>query len=330
MKTNKITVYFFALIFIFINKSYSNELTPEQLAAKTGASIPHNMFSENEPDVEKIGAVPYIIKKCSDIFSKNKNLRPYCIKAGLAENDRILGSLVSDMTGENQSIKETKEIKRNQKSIYDICNGYPQQSPTMNSFPDPYEVKGKCYFTEVNSPFQDIQWINNNTLLISTISQLNGNRTPVIFFDPNEHVKYGHNAIVIGTTPYRYTSTMGALVVAPTFRILKYEDSNIDIDGSGSLGEPRHAVKANLVYPQNEIESNTQGSVKLSCKMHEDNYGLWSTNECLPIDKNTNQDFINSSIEAAYHSTWDKNEIADIDRNGYKIITYNFSIDTGN
>lgn len=109
MKTNKITIYFFALIFIFINKSYSNELTPEQSAAKTGASIPHNMFSENEPDVEKIGAVPYIIKKCSDIFSKNKNLRPYCIKAGLAENDRILGSLVSDMTGENQSIKEQKK-----------------------------------------------------------------------------------------------------------------------------------------------------------------------------------------------------------------------------
>mgnify|MGYP003365767776 FL=1 len=220
----------------------------------------------------------------------------------------------------------TQASQAKAKSIYELCGGYPQKAPQMNSFSDPYDVEGKCYFANISSVSQDLQWINKNTALTFTISPLNGERSPVIFFDPNGHVKYGYTAVVIGMTPYRYTSALGSLVVSTTFRILKYEDNAIDMDGSGSLGEPVHAVKAPLIYPQTELESNTQGHVELSCQMQEGSGGLWQTHNCKVISQDTKQDFIDSAIVAAYNSTWNRNEIAGIDASGYKTLTYNFTL----
>ena len=228
----------------------------------------------------------------------------------------LIAVITSDLT---QAMAKTK-------SIYELCGGYPQKAPQMNSFSDPYDVEGKCYFANISSVYQDVQWIDKNTALLSTISPLNGERSPVIFFDPNGHVKYGYTAVVIGIPPYRYTSALGALVVATTFRVLKYEDGSQDMDGSGSLGEPIHAVKAPLIYPETELESNTQGHVELSCQMQQRSDGLWKTRNCVALNQDTKQDFIHSAIDAAYQSTWDGNEIAGIDARGYKTFTYNFTL----
>lgn len=216
--------------------------------------------------------------------------------------------------------------KCSDESIYKKCNGYPRSVNQFNKFDDPYDIKGKCFFITISGPTQKIQWINSKTLIVFPyIDGLN----PLVFIDKKEHIKMRNSAIVIGIDPIQYNNSYGEIVTPPSFEILKYIDSSVGEMGSGSLGEPRTPVKPSLVYPENELENNVSGNVDLFCEMTKNKDGFFSTKKCSPknyINSNEYKDFLQSSLESAYHSEWSSDELKDIDINNNATIHYGFKI----
>ncbi|KGH84317.1 hypothetical protein [Oenococcus oeni] len=212
------------------------------------------------------------------------------------------------------------------KSIYSICKGYPTYPKQFDAFKDPYDVSGKCFFMRISAPNQNIQWINKNSLIVFPFIQ---GQNPIVFIDDKNHVKYNNEAIVIGVDPIQYQNTMGSMITAPTFKILKYTDYIDQSKGSGSLGEPIEPIKANIYYPEAEHEDNIEGKVDLLCKMFRNKNGFLETRDCKPKNQDNSQSykaFLNSSLNNAYNSSWRDGELKEIDKNYNATLHYNFEL----
>lgn len=104
-------------------------------------------------------------------------------------------------------------IHRYGKDIYDKCgtNIYPVAAGFGPI--DPYAVSGKCFTIGIIPYDRDIQWLGENELLLTTY--------PLLILG-DEHIRIGHDFIVVGERPRPYESVSGARMIPATFRVLKY------------------------------------------------------------------------------------------------------------
>lgn len=186
------------------------------------------------------------------------------------------------------------------------CAGKVENIVGLIEFDDPYEVEGKCYAVLMVARFGNNQWLDKNTILINDRTPYQSKVYSTIIHDPKGHLKYGARAIIKGISPKKYQSVMGALVIAPTFEILKYADysQNITMNHGSVVGK-----RPSLSYPTNKLEQGISGSVQVSCHMIKESDHLWHANNCSVISSRGGHEFEDSALAYYRASTWGDDEI---------------------
>jgi len=116
----------------------------------------------------------------------------------------------------NKKISEVKHaqvVSEYGSDILKACNGVPEYLPAMRLAADPYQAQGHCYQFTLGFAQDTFQWIDGNTLLLTSVPMLIRGET---------HILIGHRMVAIGLAPAQYQSVAGATQTPITLSVLKY------------------------------------------------------------------------------------------------------------